>query len=306
VAGQLRSGSPVRPAAAVILASSSSPDTASVALVSSACALRSRAVAGFPLRGAGGGGAVAAELEQLLQSRRGLERGIQEDVVLGGARVGLDRGQAGDDRHRAGGEMEHRVGHPVVRRGVQGESLGLGDLLGADAAFDRDRSAASALASATPTSALASRSRTSASGSLPRPTSSPRLNVFDSSACSCATSSTTAWPSGAPVCMAAKATVAGARPARVTIFPGAPDRHALRPPGHCGSGHCGSAMIFDVARLSPARPARQARAPHGEKANRSLDMSVAALVALAVLVVVLGLPVVMEQERTLSAVTESA
>ena len=35
-------------------------------------------------------------------------------------------------------------------------------------------------------------------------------------------------------------------------------------------------------------------------------MSVAAPVALAVLVVVLGLPVVMEQERTLSAVTESA
>ena len=65
-------------------------------------------------------------------------------------------------------------------------------------------------------------------------------------------------------------------------------------------------MIFDVAWLSPARPARQARAPHGENATRSLDMSVAAPVALAVLVVVLGLPVVMEQERTLSAVTESA
>ena len=65
-------------------------------------------------------------------------------------------------------------------------------------------------------------------------------------------------------------------------------------------------MIFDVAWLSPARLARQARVPRGEKANRSLDMSVAALVALAVLVVVLGLPVVMEQERTLSAVTESA
>jgi hypothetical protein len=50
------------------------------------------------------------------------------------------------------------------------------------------------------------RSLTSANFSLPRPTSNPRPNVFDSSACSCATSSTTACPEGTPLLINAKAT----------------------------------------------------------------------------------------------------
>src|SRR5207302_4658687 len=47
-------------------------------------------------------------------------------------------------------------------------------------------------------SAPASRSRTRATFSLPRPTSSPMLNVLVNSASSCATSRTTAPPPGAP------------------------------------------------------------------------------------------------------------
>ena len=59
-------------------------------------------------------------------------------------------------------------------------------------------SAAIACVSAAPSSALDSRSRTRATFSLPRPTSSPMLNVLVNSASSCATSRTTALPSGAP------------------------------------------------------------------------------------------------------------
>ncbi len=43
------------------------------------------------------------------------------------------------DPHRTRSQVKHRVGHPVERRRVQRQALGLSDLLGADAPFDRDR-----------------------------------------------------------------------------------------------------------------------------------------------------------------------
>jgi hypothetical protein len=89
---------------------------------------------------------------------------------------------------------------------MQRQRLSLRDLLGPDAALDRDRLGRQRVGLGDPISAFASRRRTSATGSSPRPTSSPTLNVLASSACSCATSSTTACPSGTPGLMHAKAT----------------------------------------------------------------------------------------------------
>ncbi len=91
------------------------------------------------LSGTGGRGAVPTELKQLGQAGCGLQRGIQQNVVLRGTRIGFDRGQAADDPHRPGGQMNHRIGHPVERCRMQGQRLGLGDLHGADAALDGDR-----------------------------------------------------------------------------------------------------------------------------------------------------------------------
>jgi hypothetical protein len=52
------------------------------------------------LRRGGDGGAVMAERQELLQGGGGLPGGVQEHVGAGGARVGFERGQAGDHAHR--------------------------------------------------------------------------------------------------------------------------------------------------------------------------------------------------------------
>jgi hypothetical protein len=51
----------------------------------------------------------------------------------------LDRGESHDDRHRPGGQVKHRVRHPVERRRMQRQRLALRDLLGPDPTLDRDR-----------------------------------------------------------------------------------------------------------------------------------------------------------------------
>jgi hypothetical protein len=66
----------------------------------------------------GDGGAVMPEGQELLQAGGGLQGGVQEHAGAGSARVGFERGQAGDHAHRAGGQLQHRVRHPVERGGV--------------------------------------------------------------------------------------------------------------------------------------------------------------------------------------------
>lgn len=94
---------PVRPAAALTFASSSSPDTARAAFVSSASAFSTRRRR-FTLGGALGRRARAAEAQQLREPGRGLQRGIEEHVVVARAWIGLDGGEAGDhgERGRSG------------------------------------------------------------------------------------------------------------------------------------------------------------------------------------------------------------
>ena len=94
--------------------------------------------------------------------------------------------------------MPHRVRHPGERGGVQRQPPAAAICSVATPCSIARAPAAIACVPAAPGSALDSRSRTRATFSLPRPASSPMLNVLVNSASSCATSRTTAPPPGAP------------------------------------------------------------------------------------------------------------
>ena len=140
---------------------------------------------------------------------------IKEHVVVARAWIGLDRRQAGHDRHRRSGQVKHRVGHPVERRRMQRHRLRLRDLsvptlrsIAIDSAarafapqprsrpspFGNDESRRGQCKSSFSPVAAAPAPRTRCRA----PTSNPTLNVFSSSACNCAMSSTTARPTGTP------------------------------------------------------------------------------------------------------------
>ena len=91
------------------------------------------------LAGAVGSDAVAAKAEQLDQCRDHVERCVQDGVTIAGARVGLERAQAGQDPHGTSSQMEDRIGNAIERSGVQRHGFGFGDHLGVHTAFERDR-----------------------------------------------------------------------------------------------------------------------------------------------------------------------
>src|SRR6266851_4530328 len=89
--------------------------------------------------GAGRGGAGVPEGQELLQAGGGLQGGVQDHVTAGGAGVGFDRGQPGDDGRRPARQVEDRIGHAVECGRVQRQTFGRRDLSGGDAAFDGER-----------------------------------------------------------------------------------------------------------------------------------------------------------------------
>ena len=76
------------------------------------------------------------EGRELLQAGGGLQGGVQEYVGAGGARVGFERGPAGDTPIALACQVQHRGRRPVERGGVQRQPLGRRDLLRRHASLD--------------------------------------------------------------------------------------------------------------------------------------------------------------------------